>query len=197
MQGLIGPLTDFGITSLSTTWTMAREREPETATFGIDANIMTIRRDRNSARWCDWNTLPDQFPGGPICGIHWPNLLHPDPTRNDEVIARWVKWLREAGQAAGRMLAYDSRDTATQLAYHEGTRIQRQGQAFTLDLQQVDAWGIRDLNDHFVVDVAPSWAEPVTVQGAQLTNSERSPQRVRLRLLRESGSALVRLHAHG
>jgi hypothetical protein len=117
---------------------MAHAEAVQHGVFGLDSGVMTVDRGHDLL---DWNVI-GQVPSGPVtgptCGLHWPNLLHPDPERNSEIVAGWVALLAPFDDRPDTMLAPDSVAFQQQLAHHVCTRVTRSGDAIDLDFRETD-----------------------------------------------------------
>jgi len=91
--------------------------------FGFDDDVITIDRGNDEFPWLTFPADPEAELTGPTCGMHWPNLLHPDPARNPEIVERWVSYLKPYNEKADKMLAPDSLSFQHQLAHHLLTRV--------------------------------------------------------------------------
>ena len=69
--------------------------------------------------------------------MHWPNLLHPDPGRNSEIVAGWVKYLAAYDAGFETLLAPDSTFFQQQLAHHVCTGMTINGQFIDLDFSRI------------------------------------------------------------
>jgi hypothetical protein len=106
--------------------------------FSFDSGVMTIDRGEDQFQW-------DVFPGdpvallkGPTCGLHWPNLLHPDPDRNPEIVERWVNYLKPYNDMADMILAPDSVYFQHQLVHSQLTKIIVKDNHIDLDFTETD-----------------------------------------------------------
>lgn len=175
-----------------------RERVPH-ARLGVEAGILTIDRGIQSPLWNALAVEPATLPGyavdGPVCGLHWPNLLHADPTRNGEVVAQWVAFLHRIGTRFDRLLARDTRTGWTQLAYCELTRCVQQPGTLEMDFTAVDALGRAALAKQFTIKVRAAPTARFTAQGVALAGANwQVDQRCHvLRVQRQPGSARGRL----
>ncbi|HHW09110.1 MAG TPA: hypothetical protein GXX29_03955 [Firmicutes bacterium] len=84
---------------------------------GFEHGLLVIDRGRNGVPWDSWSTVPEQPERGPICGIHWPNLLAEDPSRHHEVLEKWVHYLSNTAASGAQMLAADTRECFTQWVF--------------------------------------------------------------------------------
>lgn len=82
--------------------------------------------------------IPSAKLTGPTCGMHWPNILHPDPERNSEIVERWVNYLKPYNQKHDMMLAGDSIEFQHQLAHHTLTQIKADRNSIGLDFTETD-----------------------------------------------------------
>ncbi|GAA3406140.1 hypothetical protein ACFFNY_25560 [Paenibacillus hodogayensis] len=89
---------------------------------------------------------------GPVLGLHWPNLLHPDPARNGEVIDRWVAYLKPFELRPDRMLARNTAEGYAQLLYHWGTDLSTEAEAVRFDFSRLDSWN-RQLPSFFTLKI--------------------------------------------
>jgi hypothetical protein len=107
--------------------------------FGIDAEVMTVDRGEDLF---DWNIIggkPVTKLTGPTCGLHWPNLLHPDPERNPEIVSGWVNFLAPYNNQIETLLAPDSVFFQQQLAHHICTEAVVTGPFIDLDFEKTSA----------------------------------------------------------
>ncbi|SEK19841.1 hypothetical protein SAMN04488008_10128 [Maribacter orientalis] len=86
--------------------------------FGIDSGVITIDRGEDLLGWDDFGEKPTGILTGPTCGLHWPNLLHEDPSRNSEIVDAWVKLLKPYDDKPETVLAKNSTSFRNQLVHH-------------------------------------------------------------------------------
>ncbi|HEO71285.1 MAG TPA: hypothetical protein ENN80_08480, partial [Candidatus Hydrogenedentes bacterium] len=128
-----------GITSVSTPFAAMHNAEAvQHGVFGYDAGVMTIDRGNDLLPWYAIGQGPEGELQGPICGLHWPNLLHPDPERNGEVVQQWVRFLRPCDERLDTCLAPDTDAFRAQLAHHVCTRLRVDGPALHIDFSATD-----------------------------------------------------------
>jgi hypothetical protein len=165
-ENLARILAGYGITSMSTPFMcMHRSREPEHALYGVDHGVLTI--DRGSTDPYDWPVLAPEptetlIPRHPILGMHWPHVLHEDPSRNLEVVDRWVKALSGWGGRFGNWLAPHTEACNAQLLHHLHSRVEVEGDRITLDGR-----------GGFAVDWAQRPDEPMVVHLRGLATGQR------------------------
>lgn len=91
--------------------------------FGFDTDVLTSDRGKDVLPWNATGVIPTGCLQGTTCGVHWANLIHPDPTRNSEVVSDWVEFLLSYQDKEESMLASDSGFFQSQLFYHECAEI--------------------------------------------------------------------------
>ncbi|MBN2311449.1 MAG: hypothetical protein JXR94_20905 [Candidatus Hydrogenedentes bacterium] len=136
--GLAAILAGAGIRYISTPFqSMHLDAPPCCLHFGVDAGTITVDRGRDLRPWYDLGPAPGGLLTGPVCGMHWPNLLHADPARNHEVVDRWIDLLRLYGDRVDTMLARDTRAFCTQLIHRECARLDVGDYTIHIDLAAV------------------------------------------------------------
>lgn len=106
--------------------------------FDFDAGVITIDRGSDEFPWLTFPGNPSKLLTGPTCGLHWPNMLHPDPKRNSEVVQKWVNYLKPYNESPNMMLAPDSDDFQHQLIHHSLTKIELEGDLIVFDFTETD-----------------------------------------------------------
>ena len=106
--------------------------------FGIDSGVMTVDRGRDLLSWKSFGVIPKGELKGPTCGLHWPNLLHPDPERNGEIVNGWVDLLKPYNDKPGSLLAKNSNEFCHQLAHQRCTTLNVTDNHIQIDFSGVD-----------------------------------------------------------
>ena len=106
--------------------------------FGLDSGVITIDRGNDEFPWLVFPADPSAEVTGPTCGLHWPNMLHPDPERNSEVVARWANYLMPYNYREDRMLAPDSLSFRHQLVHHSLTTTRIESNYIEIDFTETD-----------------------------------------------------------
>ena len=194
-DGIVGLLRERGVRHICVPWTMARERDPQEAQFGLECGIMTVNRGDTGIPWPAFDTLPQTHLQGPICGVHWPNLLHVDPARNEEAVDRWVELLDAYGRRPDAVLSRDTAECWSQLAYHTGTAITVRGARAELDFSRLNAYGIGHLYDTFTIKAAPEGEARFSSPDLEVVSQgpDAAPGSVRIQLRRPPGAARAEL----
>ncbi len=122
--GLARILAEYGISSMSSPFsTMHFSREPESPAFGFDQGLMTIDRGPDLRKWNDVGSAPgpEETLQSPVCGMHWPAILHAEPERNLEAVARWLPFFQRHDRMPEWTLAANTGMFCTQLAHQAFT----------------------------------------------------------------------------
>jgi hypothetical protein len=106
--------------------------------FGFDAGVITVDRGQDALGWTSTGVAPTRAVRGPTCGMHWPNVLHPDPQRNSETVDGWVRFLRPFNDRVETMLAQDSLFFRNQLVHNVCTALTMEQRTVRLDFTRVD-----------------------------------------------------------
>ncbi len=132
-------LRDSGVEYVSTAFNCMKTFEtPQFKLFGIDDSMFVVERGNEPG--VAWYSIgggaPEKIIEGCICGLHWPNILHPDPERNLEVVERWVKYFEAHARTFTKILARDTLHHRAQLAYCNLTDLQIKDKELTLDFSK-------------------------------------------------------------
>lgn len=140
-DGFAAIAAEYGVDFISTPFHSMHGREQvEHSLFGFDHGVMTANRGEDLFNWdmIDPQFFESQEVKGPICGMHWPNILHRDPARNEEVVARWVTFLERHQNRLDRVLASDTSTFRTQLAHYCYTALSQDVDAIHLGFSAFD-----------------------------------------------------------
>lgn len=137
--GLAEILAKRGINYINTPFSsMYNSERAQFEHFGIDAGVMTVDRGEDEFSWLIFPADPSAELTGLTCGMHWPNMLHPDPERNPEIVARWADYLKPYNEKQDMMLAPDSVAFQHQLAHHTLTLVKQESNSIELDFTETD-----------------------------------------------------------
>jgi hypothetical protein len=106
--------------------------------FGFDSSVITIDRGEDEFPWDVYPADPAAPHKGPTYGMHWPNMLHQDPERNPEIVARWVSYLKQYNDMPEMILASDSVDLQHQLVHRQMTRFTLKNNIAEFDFTETD-----------------------------------------------------------
>ena len=136
--GISGILHDYGIKYISTIF-RTMEKEPDMPEIACaEGEVITVDRNINIYPWdaydCAFDDLP---PVRGILGTHWPNFLHIDPARHDEVIDRAIKYFKDSSENYGIVLSRGMEFCAIQSMYCRYAQTSIYGNGVTIDLRGV------------------------------------------------------------
>lgn len=121
--------------------------------FGFDSGVLTIDRGHDLLPWNATGIPPSGRLKGPTCGMHWANLIHPDPDRNSEIVQSWVEFLMPYRNSPGTMLAPDSVSFQNQLLYHESAEVAQKGNNIQFDFRKTDGFQDDKLTNTFTLKI--------------------------------------------
>ncbi len=143
-----------GFTYINTPYVIMRNKEQvQYDVFGIDSGVITVDRGMDLLDWDNIGLVPSGEIKGPTCGMHWPNLLHEDPERNEEIVENWINLLAPYDEKPDRMLAKNPVVFQKQLVHYKATKIERKGNTIALDFSDTDKVGNLLPNDEMVLKV--------------------------------------------
>lgn len=152
-NGLVPYLKNVGIKYISTPFICMKGLLPSAEYYGIEEGVLTVNRGVDLFPWDVSDCHPEGNIAGPICGMHWPTLLHPDTERNQEVINRWVDHLRQYDERPNRMLSPNTCDCWTQLWYHTHTNLTEGPSGAELKIDPDNKQDVIGLSDTFSVKI--------------------------------------------
>lgn len=136
---LAGILKKRGVSYINTPFSiMYNNKAVQNTFFGFDSGVITIDRGEDQFNWNVFPADPIAEIKGPTIGMHWPNLLHPDPERNQEIVQRWINYLKPVNETPGMILATDSVNFRNQLIHNRLTTISLKEGRVELDFKESD-----------------------------------------------------------
>lgn len=109
--------------------------------FGVDSGVLTVDRGTDLLDWNDCSKIPEGEITGSTCGMHWANLLHDNPERNQEIVDGWIAILTPYRDKQENMLAKNSYEFQQQLVHHKLTKIDVAKDEIHLDFSETRAAG--------------------------------------------------------
>jgi len=141
-----------GINYINTPFSsMANSESVSNKYFGFDSGVITVDRGEDLLDWNMIGVTPKGAIKGPVCGLHWPNLLHSDPDRNSESVNEWVKLLKPYSKNVETMLAPDSEKFRVQLAHFGCTEVKINENKIELDFTNTDLLPVSYFKDEFYI----------------------------------------------
>jgi len=136
---MAGVLKKRGVAYINTSFSNMYNAEcAQFRSFGIDSGVMTVDRGEDLLDWDVFGGKPSGVVTGPTCGLHWPNLLHADPSRNSEIVDDWVKLLKPYNDKPETLLAKNSSVFRNQLVHHVCTKVQIREDKIDIDFLETN-----------------------------------------------------------
>ena len=106
---------------------------------GFDHGLFVLDRGNSGISYKVYDTVPEKPTPNSVCGIHWPNLLRPDPAENGTAVARWAGYLEGLRADPGVLLARTMAETVSQWFHWRFASLRSDGEAWRLDLAGIPA----------------------------------------------------------
>ncbi|HZJ36122.1 MAG TPA: hypothetical protein VFD29_05815 [Gillisia sp.] len=132
---------------------MYNARGAQFGLFGIDSGVITVDRGEDLLDWNDFGKRPSGALTGPTCGLHWPNLLHKDPSRNSEIVDAWVKFLKPYNDKPETLLAKNSSSFRNQLVHHVCTKVQIREDKIDIDFLETNKLNAQLSNNQLTLKI--------------------------------------------
>jgi len=100
---------------------------------GFEHGLPVIDRSGNRVPYDAFDSVPEAPTPNSICGIHWPNVLAPDPAENERALDAWLEYLAAIDAQPDMMLAANSTECFAQWAYHSFVQLKQRGDTLSLD----------------------------------------------------------------
>jgi hypothetical protein len=186
-DGMQPILRDFGIRFVSTHICTAKQfAPPQNERLTVECGVMLVDRGNVGIPWYEFASEPRWVTGQPIYGLHWPNLLHSDPSRNLETVDRWVEALSPYDHLLDGLLAPDTAACWTQFAYRALSKMERRDRGVQIDTSSVGALPSAPIGEAFTVKVEAPESVTWAVKGGSLVSAD---------LDRQTGHHVLRLRA--
>jgi hypothetical protein len=127
-------LHEFGYQYVVTCFSRARIHTPprhEKITW--ECGVGLLERGLSPVPWHEAAARPAWDFGNPILPLHWGNLLHPDPQRNNEVVDGWAEMLIGRADSMEYILAEDIAACWNQAAAYHLTEVSANERGVTLN----------------------------------------------------------------
>jgi hypothetical protein len=153
-KGLASILREYGIYHISTPFQYIHKNAPlDDNLFGVEAGIMVVDRGEDLLEWDIIGVEPYGQIDGPICGMHWPNILHTDSGQNERIVNAWVELIKPYDLRFDRMLSRDTESCWNQLAYHSCVDITQRKKTITFNFERLRKLNIETLLNTFTVKI--------------------------------------------
>lgn len=187
-------LYDYGIRYVITCFSRARRFAPphhEKITW--ECGVGLLERGLSPVPWNVSASLPSWDFSGPILPLHWGNLLHPNPARNNDIVDGWAEMLLTGTAGPERILA-DSYDTCwRQAAIFYFGKLSLDSESIVVDLQALPK-DLPNASGCFYLKVRGCHRTPFRSLGAQIVSDRIDANNIHsLQLLPEKGRKIIRL----
>ncbi|MFV0438057.1 MAG: hypothetical protein ACK5PS_11805 [Desulfopila sp.] len=167
-QSIQAILHDFGIRKVITRFARARRyRPPQHQLLGWECGVGLLERGLSPVSWSRPAATPAWDFSGPILPLHWGNLLHPDPARNNEVIDGWTMLLHQKTPAPQRLLAPDLASCWRQTVMWAFARLSASDGCLQIDRARLPA-DLPGINGGFFLTTSRRLTQEPRVTGARL-----------------------------
>ena len=170
-SGITPILKSYGINFISnpfesTTW----KKNPEDTDFGLDGGIPFVNRGKGLIPWFSIDpSLNGLYWDGPVCGLHWPNILNNIPEENSLTVERWATHLdKNYVKSTARVMARNTADCWTQLLFSKKTKLSVNESGITLDFSELNKGNYPCLGNKFRIKTdfeIPRCQNPAIVSG--------------------------------
>lgn len=172
--GFISILKQAGINFISTVFDnpglqMPRHRPTEYDRIGFDDGIITVDRGEDLF---DWTIIgqkpnPEALLQSPICGMHWPNILHEKPERNKEIVDSWIACLKQCDRQVDKILSPDYKSFCVQLLFHQMVSVTLNHNTLELNFSNYRHWPSYGL-DNKALNIKAVLSENVSFDSSDL-----------------------------
>ena len=131
-------LADYGILYAGPVydWMKCEGERPDLV--GIENGIISYDRNFNFVHWDKLNERFSRYPlTNGVMGVHWPNFLHLDPTKNGANLEDAVAYFKACGAQFGTILSRGVEFYATQVLYNRFAKCSEDATTLTVDITDV------------------------------------------------------------
>lgn len=131
-------LSRLGIKYVSTIFKSMECEGERPETVCMENGIANLDRNLNLIPWdefeCPFDILPTV---GGVFGAHWPNFLHRDPKRNNEIVDKAVSYFKRCSEVYGIVLSHGIEDATVQAFYHRLAKVEFTVGELVIDLSEL------------------------------------------------------------
>lgn len=140
-QAILG---EFGIRYVVTCFSRARRyAQPHHEKITWECGIGILERGLSPVSWRETAALPSWGFNNPVLPLHWSNLLHTDPHKNNQIVDHWADMLLTRADDISYILAEDIASCWNQAAVFYLAGFSGDNRTISFDLgglQHVPAW---------------------------------------------------------
>lgn len=181
-------LSQAGVQQVSTPFGggFARHSALDAPDGGHEHGLVVLDRGSSGIPYDVFDTIPALPTSNSICGIHWPNLLAPEPEDNGQAVACWAGYLGAIRREPDMMVAANSSECFTQWAYHTFCTVTCRGSALEIDATGLPEAALRTAGR------GPMWVKVPLREGDHISAIEGGCA-APVAYLRHEGFALIAL----
>ena len=187
-------LHEYGIRYVITRFSRTRRFAPphhEKITW--ECGVGLLERGLSPVPWHISASPPAWDFSGPILPLHWGNLLHPVPERNDDIVDGWAEMLLAGTAGPARMLAKDFDACWRQVAVFYFGKLSLDGESIVVDIQSLPQ-DIPNSSGSFYLKVRGCHQTPLRSRGALIVSDLFDDSNIHtVQLLPDKGKKLIRL----
>ena len=187
-------LHSYGIRHVITRFSRARRfAQPFHEKITWECGVGLLERGLSPLPWNVPATAPAWDFSGPILPLHWGNLLHPDPERNNDIIDGWAEMLLAGTAGPERTLAENYESCWRQAAIFYFGKLTPDGESIVVDLQALPK-DMPSSRGSFCIKVRDCHRTLIRCQGARIVSDRFDNSAIHtLQLLPEKGRKMIRL----
>lgn len=181
--------SSFGIQYVTLVFSRARcSSKPQFDRLGWEEDIILLDRGITGIQWSQVAQKPTCNFASPILPLHWANILHPDPTRNMDVIQAWLSFLQTGAREKNLVLSRDIASCISQYLNASQSRIAIEHNRIIVSLDWLDTVPRQHLADELFFAVTPRENGDFLIHGAErkAPSSPHEAQFVKLALPKEN-----------
>ena len=139
-QGFQKIISEFGIRYVTLMFDKAKlYSPPQTPTLAWENDVLLIERGFSDIEWDLTASEPFFRFNRPVMALHWANILHPDPARNNTVIQNWVDYIKDKSKKENALLSRDSVSCFTQYLFRTLSKIKKNKRECVIDMSWMNA----------------------------------------------------------
>lgn len=128
-------LNQFGIKYVTLVFNRAKiKSRPQTKTVAWENDVLLVERGEADVKWNTTACEPHFRFDRPVMALHWANILHPDPGKNNMVVDKWIKYINKKIEKKGGLITKDTESGFTQYLHKVMSKVERIGEEFSIDL---------------------------------------------------------------
>jgi len=172
-------LHSFGIKFVTTRFDRANQYSaPAHQNLTWEGEVGLLERGSSPVSW-DRAASPPVWPGtNPILPLHWGNLLHREPQRNNEIVDSWADMLLAKSAGLDCILAEDLASCWRQAAVFYLADLQRNQRGMTIDIRTIPDLSI--FSGPFFVKTHERQSKSWNCSGAEIISSKRGTDHINI-----------------